>query len=65
MIKVLLMIILNAICVLLLALTGIAVKGALGGTLPPMHDLVELCVGWLVVFVTFYAAFVKTIFRRW
>ncbi len=35
------------------------------GTLPPVHDLVELCVGWLVVFVTFYAAFVKTIFRRW
>ena len=65
MFKTILVAVLTAFTIALVGETAITIVDLAKGAWAFSGDTVELVVSWLVVLVTFYAAVIKTAWRRW
>lgn len=65
MFKTLIVAVLTAFTLALVGETAITAVALANGTWAFSGDTIELGVSWVVVLVTFYAAVIKTAWRRW
>ena len=64
MLKTLIVAVLTAFTLALVGESVITLIGLAKGSVPPAGDVIELSVSWLVVLVAFYAAVIKSLWRR-
>lgn len=63
MLKTLIIAVLTAFTLALVGESVITLIGLAQGTIPPVEDVLELSVSWLVVLVAFYASVIKCLKR--
>ena len=65
MIKTLIVAVLTAFTLALVGESVLTIVGLVKGTLPPVEDVVELSVCWLVVLTVWYASVIRTLKYPW